>query len=207
MDVEWAVALVCATGAAATDLHGRRISNRWLLVCALAAAALQAAHGAYLPALLGGVVGGAVLIVPFWLGGMGAGDVKLLAAVGLALGLSGVILVALLTAVAGGVLALLVRWNIGQAAGWLGTPHREWMARGEWRPGRTWSRNRERSPRGEWTGSREGTVSEPSVRTWQGPSDGAAPGATIARRATIPYAVAVWLGLAGTVAVRLAVGA
>ena len=56
--------------------------------------------------LLGFVVGLAVFFIPFALGWMGAGDVKLLGAVGALQGWQFVLSVALLTAIAGGVLAL-----------------------------------------------------------------------------------------------------
>lgn len=203
MALEWTVAFVCATGAALTDLYGRRISNRWLLICALAAAVVQIGHGAYLSALLGGAVGGAILIVPFWLGGMGAGDVKLLAAVGLALGLSGAILVALTTAVAGALLALLVRWDVGRAAAWLGRPLEGRAPLHGW-----WGRDDGRSVRG-WAGAApsaraavgEGGLSGGAVTN----AVGGAGAADTAGRATLPYAVAVWLGVAAALAISLAV--
>ena len=57
-------------------------------------------------AFSGALVGLCIFIVPFALGGMGGGDVKLFAAIGAWLGFLSVIWVALYTALAGGLLAL-----------------------------------------------------------------------------------------------------
>ena len=58
-------------------------------------------------------MGGAVFLLPFVMGGMGGGDVKLFAALGAWLGWSGILITALLSAVAGGMVALaaLIRNN------------------------------------------------------------------------------------------------
>jgi prepilin peptidase CpaA len=58
-------------------------------------------------------VGAAVFVIPFALGGLGAGDVKLLAAMGAWLGPSGAFWLALYTGVAGGVMALAVALGTG----------------------------------------------------------------------------------------------
>lgn len=227
MNLNWAIALCCATGAVASDLYGRRISNRWLAVCGVAALAAQAAQGAYLSALLGGLIGGLALIVPFWLGGMGAGDVKLLAVVGVALGVAGAVTVSLCTAIAGGVLAVLVRYDVGRSRAWLGTP---WRAQ-------TGARRAVRlATQADVLGlaSAAHTVQTvgPSVPTQLDGRTGAAPtvaestaalpivaeptaappsalpaGAPATLTVTLPYAAAVWLGLGGALVMRLAVGA
>jgi len=74
-----------------------------------------ATHGASgLWTSAGGWLAGAALFMPlFALGGMGAGDVKLLACFGAWLGPIGALWVALYAAVAGGVLALLVALATG----------------------------------------------------------------------------------------------
>jgi prepilin peptidase CpaA len=54
------------------------------------------------------VLGIAVIIVPFLLGGMGAGDVKLMGVVGATLGPKGVFIAALLTCLFGGIYALII---------------------------------------------------------------------------------------------------
>jgi prepilin peptidase CpaA len=106
---EMAVAL--AIVAAAWDLRTRRIPNVLTFGAALVAVLL---HG-YLEGLnglslaLAGWVVGLALFLPFFaLGGLGAGDVKLLAAVGACLGPLAAVWVALYTSIAGGVMALAV---------------------------------------------------------------------------------------------------
>jgi prepilin peptidase CpaA len=53
-------------------------------------------------------IGVALLILPYLMGGMGAGDAKLMGAVGTILGPKGVFMAALFTAVVGGVYALIL---------------------------------------------------------------------------------------------------
>ena len=53
-------------------------------------------------------LGIAILIVPYLMGGMGAGDAKLMGAVGAVVGAKGVFVAFLFTAIAGGVYALIV---------------------------------------------------------------------------------------------------
>ena len=106
-------AVVVSVGLAAcfTDLRERRIPN--VLTFGAAGAALIYAFAAdgwsgLGSAALGWLIGAALFIVPFALGGMGGGDVKLVAALGAWLGPSGALWVALYTGVAGGVMALAV---------------------------------------------------------------------------------------------------
>ncbi|MGQ0732338.1 MAG: A24 family peptidase [Acidobacteriota bacterium] len=105
-----------AAAACVTDLRSARIPNV-LTFSALAVACLV--HG-LLPqgegwrhASLGLLVGGAVFFPFFALGGMGAGDVKLMAAIGAWLGWQPVVMTALYGAVAGGVLAVIVASSHG----------------------------------------------------------------------------------------------
>ncbi len=56
----------------------------------------------------GMALGIGIFILPYLVGGMGAGDVKLMGAVGAVLGPGGVFMAFLATALAGGILALLV---------------------------------------------------------------------------------------------------
>src|SRR5687767_13789570 len=98
---EWLAALVLVMGASVSDLRTRRIPN--LMTFSAAAAGLlyhsfaAAGHGAV--ASGGGWLIGALLFFPiFALRGMGAGDVKLLAALGAWLGPRDVVWVALITA-------------------------------------------------------------------------------------------------------------
>ena len=98
------------------DLRTRRIPNALTFGAAAVALAFHAATGG-LPGLgmsVGGWLLGVALFLPmFALRGMGAGDVKLLAAVGAWLGPDQVIQVALITAIAGGVLALITAVRYG----------------------------------------------------------------------------------------------
>jgi prepilin peptidase CpaA len=111
MTVFQAVALVVAAVAVVSDLTTRRIPNA--LTFGAAAVALVV-HG-YLegwPGLVSSAVGwviGVCMFLPFFaLGGMGAGDVKLLAAIGSWLGPVGAVWVALFASIAGGVMAVVV---------------------------------------------------------------------------------------------------
>jgi prepilin peptidase CpaA len=105
-----AVVTLCAL-ACAWDLRTRRIPN-WLtfggaalglLVAGMTGGLSGLAHGA------GGWVTGLAMFLPFFLlRGLGAGDVKLLAAIGAWLGAMTTVWVGLFTMVAGGVLAVVV---------------------------------------------------------------------------------------------------
>jgi prepilin peptidase CpaA len=116
-----------------TDLRTRRIPNV-LTFSAIAAALLYHAAIGGLNAAgwsLAGCLLGALLFFPmFALRGMGAGDVKLLAAVGAWLGPSQVAIVALVSSLAGGVIAIAVALGHG----YLRTAiHNLWMLLMHWR--------------------------------------------------------------------------
>ena len=114
------VVLVLLIGAV-LDVRFHRIPN-WLTFSALAAGLAyhliaSGLHGLYFSA--GGLILGFALLLPFYLmGGMGAGDVKLLAAVGALLGPTGVFWAFLCTALVGGIyaMALLVASRSGKEA-------------------------------------------------------------------------------------------
>lgn len=93
------------------DLRTRRIPNALTFGGAVVALAFHAATaglpGAALSAA-GWLLGAALFFPMFALRGMGAGDVKLLAAVGAWLGPGQVLWVALITSLAGGILGLIV---------------------------------------------------------------------------------------------------
>jgi prepilin peptidase CpaA len=104
------VVLVAAVGCA-IDLRTRRIPNvltfgaaGGALVFALATRGLSGG----IESLVGFLVGAALMLVPFALGGMGAGDVKLLGALGAWLGPADAIWLFLYTGISGGVIALVV---------------------------------------------------------------------------------------------------
>jgi prepilin peptidase CpaA len=110
--------LVIAALACSTDVRSRRIPNWLTFGAALAGVAYQLVSHGYAglgDGLLGWVAGAAFLFVPFALGGIGAGDVKLMAALGAWLGPADVMWLGMYTGVAGGVIALVVAVAKGYA--------------------------------------------------------------------------------------------
>ena len=96
--------------AAVVDLRTRRIPN-WLTLPALALGlawnlAVSGPAGLGM-ALLGVLVGAGLFLVPYVLGGMGPGDVKLMGVVGAFMGPGGALWAALFAGVAGGVLVIM----------------------------------------------------------------------------------------------------
>jgi prepilin peptidase CpaA len=116
------VALLLVVGAT-TDVRSRRIPNvltiGGALLGALLNAALFGAKGAE-DSVLGWLLGCALLLLPFLQRAIGAGDVKLLAAVGAWGGTGLVVRTLLLGALAGGVIALAYLVISGYAGLWLG---------------------------------------------------------------------------------------
>jgi prepilin peptidase CpaA len=109
-------ALIIAAAACATDLHSRRIPN-WLTFGAAGGALayhyLTGGPTAVQGAMSGWVTGLFLFMPLFLLGGMGAGDVKLLAALGAWLGAGDAVWLAIYTSMAGGVLALAMALRSG----------------------------------------------------------------------------------------------
>jgi prepilin peptidase CpaA len=106
-----AAALAIAVIATATDLRHRRIPNALTLAGALAGLiySVATAGGSGAVTSLEGWGVGLLLWLPIYaLGGMGAGDVKLLACVGAWLGPGAVLRVAIYASIAGGALAVAV---------------------------------------------------------------------------------------------------
>lgn len=100
------------------DVRTRRIPNELTFGAALLAFAFHVVTGGWhgLLASAGGWVLGAALFFPFFaLRGMGAGDVKLIAAVGAWLGPAMVFWVAIFTSLSGGVIGLAVALAHGYA--------------------------------------------------------------------------------------------
>ncbi|WP_168013221.1 A24 family peptidase [Halomonas salinarum] len=95
--------------AAAWDLRTRHIPNFLIMAGAATGILLQgvlAGPSGFLAALFGLSVGVAVLLPGYLLGFTGAGDVKLMAAVGTFLGVKGVLMAAIFSIGVGGVIAL-----------------------------------------------------------------------------------------------------
>ena len=105
--------LIILIGVAASveDLLRRRISN-WIPCCALAGGVgyhlIAAGWKGALSSVLAAAAGFGVFLIFYWLGGMGGGDVKLMAGFGALLGSAGRLMeAALWTAAAGALLALI----------------------------------------------------------------------------------------------------
>ncbi len=97
--------------ASVTDLRSQRIPNKLTystMIFGLVFAGMTSGLAGFLQSLGGIALGLALLIGFYLLGGMGAGDVKLMAAVGSLLGPQGVFEAFLGTAMAGGLYALLL---------------------------------------------------------------------------------------------------
>lgn len=111
----WIAAIVGAA-AAIEDLVRRRVSN-WI-----AGAAFVGGVGCHLfangwagllTAVLGTLSGFAVFVIFYWLGGMGGGDVKLMAGFGALLGSTRLFEAALWTAALGGLMAAgVIAWGV-----------------------------------------------------------------------------------------------
>ncbi|MBI3210217.1 MAG: prepilin peptidase [Candidatus Solibacter usitatus] len=111
MSPQFFIALIIGLAASAEDLWRRNISN-WISLSALVAGFLwQAFERGWwgLPTAAGGAAAGfAVFLVFYLLGGMGGGDIKLMAGFGALLGASKLLEAAIFTAVLGAVLAIAV---------------------------------------------------------------------------------------------------
>jgi prepilin peptidase CpaA len=108
MTLAHGAALVLGAAAVIEDLRDRRISN-WLTGGAVLAGLLLGAGSAGwsgLGSAAGGAAVGFVAFLPFHLsGGLGGGDIKLMAAFGSILGPAGIGLAAVLAAIVGAVMA------------------------------------------------------------------------------------------------------
>ena len=113
------VAVVCLVLVAGLqDLRTRRVPNALTLGATTVALALHGVTGGWseLATSALGWLAGLALFMPLWaLGGMGAGDVKLLGAVGAWLGPAGALWAGLYGAIAGGVMALAIALARGYA--------------------------------------------------------------------------------------------
>jgi prepilin peptidase CpaA len=97
--------------AALKDLHSKKIPNILTYPSMLIALNYHFVIGGLnglLFSLEGLVLGVALFIIPYLLGGMGAGDAKLMGAVGAIIGPKGLFIAAVLTAFVGGLCALII---------------------------------------------------------------------------------------------------
>jgi prepilin peptidase CpaA len=111
------LAAVIAVCAAISDVRERRIPNRLTYPAMLAGLALQAALHGWKGLLLsagGGLFFGGVFLLFYVVRAMGAGDVKLAAALGCIVGSSAALQLMFTTAVAGGALAVIVMVRSGR---------------------------------------------------------------------------------------------
>ena len=126
MNAQVWIAILVGLAASIDDLARRHIAN-WIPAAALAGGfGWQIGQGGWQGALtaLGGTIAGfAVFLVFYLLGGMGGGDVKLMAGFGALLGAGRLLEAALWTAGVGGILAVgaiawkaLRRWTGGKTA-------------------------------------------------------------------------------------------
>ena len=106
--------------ASISDIRSFRIPN-WLTYSALAVGVshftLVKGYEGFLFSLAGAAAGFALLIGPYFFGGTGAGDVKLLGAIGSFLGAQGVFMVFLFSCLLGGVFALFLLASKGLLIG------------------------------------------------------------------------------------------
>jgi prepilin peptidase CpaA len=94
-----------------TDLKERKIYNAilfpFLTIALILHTIIGGIHG-LTESLLGTMAGLGILLIPYLLGGMGAGDVKLLAVIGGIKGIGFVLMASLYMALAGGIMAIFV---------------------------------------------------------------------------------------------------
>lgn len=110
MTAEMSITLFVGLAATVEDLLRRRVSN-WIPAVALAAGlmCLSAQRGwrGALSSFAGAIGGFCVFFIFYWLGGMGGGDVKLMAGFGAVLGIERLVEASLWAAACGGVIAAL----------------------------------------------------------------------------------------------------
>lgn len=104
------LALILAI-ASVEDLVSLRIPN-WVtlpgMVVGVTSFSLAGGYQGFLFSLAGALAGIGILLIPFLTGGIGAGDVKLMGAVGSFLGAHGVFIVFIVSCILGGLYALLL---------------------------------------------------------------------------------------------------
>jgi prepilin peptidase CpaA len=104
-------ALLCASIGSVHDVRERRIPNVVTGPAILAGLMLHAISGGWVGfgnSAFAGLIAGGIFLIFFFAGGMGAGDVKLMAAVGCFAGLSSLCLLVISTVLAGAAFALAI---------------------------------------------------------------------------------------------------
>ena len=111
-ELYWLFALSVVIGLAASieDLWHRKVSN-WIALAALVSgiivhSSFEGAGGLW-ESVLGSLIGFGVFLIFFLLGGMGGGDIKLMAGFGAILGSKLIVIAAMMTAIVGAVMALV----------------------------------------------------------------------------------------------------
>ncbi len=112
-----AAATLCALTGAAFDLKSRRIPNfitgPAMLTGLILHGMIDGWHGVFV-SLAAGLVCGVIFLIFYIAGGMGAGDVKLITAVGILAGFSHIAYLLILTSLAGGAMAIGLAFLRGQ---------------------------------------------------------------------------------------------
>jgi len=103
------------------DLRYRKVPNILNFGLLFSALVWHAARGNGFPSAAGAAIGLVALFVPYCMGGMGAGDVKFMAALGAAAAWPGVIDMALWSALSGGILVIVL---VLRSSDWRGA----WLA-------------------------------------------------------------------------------
>lgn len=118
MSAQVGIALVVGTAAILEDLYRRRIPNSIPIAAMVSGfvtlSATRGWHGG-LSSLTGALAGFAAFLVFFWLGGMGGGDVKLMAGFGAVLGIERMPVAVFCTVVCGALLAVA---SVALASAW-----------------------------------------------------------------------------------------
>jgi len=104
-----AIATAIAIAGSVTDVKSRRVPNLVTIPAFLLGLLMHLVFGGWrqmLSSLAAGTICGLVFLVFYLAGGMGAGDVKLIMAVGCIAGMPHIAFILILTAIAGGVMAI-----------------------------------------------------------------------------------------------------
>jgi prepilin peptidase CpaA len=114
-NIDWLLLIVLAI-CFITDVRERKIYNKILLPALLLAIVWNmstAGLQGFGSSLLGMTAGFLLLLIPYLMKGMGAGDVKLLAVIGAMKGITFVLMTAVYMAIIGGIIAvLLIGWRL-----------------------------------------------------------------------------------------------